>query len=225
MYLVAPDILADACGLSLGLMLLLVPIGLMLWLLGWWSHRFWVVMATTILAGVYGLAIAPTIQAQPLVAAVLLALSAGVLALAMVRLVAFAAGGIGGLLLVQAVYPSFNQPLITFLVCGLMCLGMFRPCMMALTGLAGALLLTFAALMLLHYNAILDAPVWCEQSSSFINWIVAILAFLGAFIQFLLDRYVFQKSKEKSWLSQLRSLLAAPERTPPAKVPAAKRAA
>ncbi len=137
MYLVAPDILADACGLSLGLMLLAVPIGLVLWLLGWWSHRFWVVLLTTVVAGVYGLHAGANFQTPPLVAAVLLALSAGVLALAMVRMVAFAAGGCAGILLVQAVYPSFNQPLISFLVAGLVCLGLFRPCIMALTGLAG----------------------------------------------------------------------------------------
>src|SRR5260370_4144102 len=146
MVLVSPDILADACGLSLGLMLLTVPVGLALWLLGWWSHRFWVVLLTTVLAGVWGLHSAPSWEAPRLVAAVLLALSAGVLALALVRLIAFGAGGLGGMLLVQAVYPSLHQPLVSFLVSGLLCLLLFRPCMMALTSFAGSLLLTCAAL-------------------------------------------------------------------------------
>jgi hypothetical protein len=225
MNLIAPDILADACSLSFGLMLLIVPIGLVLWLLGWWSHRFWVVLSVTVGAGIYGLQAAPNLHAQPLVAAILLALSAGVLALALVRLVAFAAGGLTGLLLVQAAYPSLNQPLITFLVCGLICLGLFRPCVMALTGLAGAILLTVAALMLLNYYAVVDAPVWAQQSAVLLNWMVGAFALLGAFLQFVLDRYFFQKKiKSKSWYTELMGLVSA-RNTPPAKPASVKKAA
>jgi hypothetical protein len=207
MYLVAPDILADACALSLGLMLLTVPPGLMLWLLGWRSHRFWVVLLATVLAGLYGLHAGPSLQAPPLVIAVLLALSAGVLALALVRLLAFAAGGLAGVLLVHALYPSLNQPLISFLVSGLLCLWLFRLCMMALTSLLGALLLSSAALMLLHYHALLDAPAWSEASASLLNWIILLLGALGLLLQFSLERYVFQpRPKGKGWLGEVFGL-------------------
>ena len=77
MYLVAPDLLTDACGLSLGLIILTVPAGLVLWSLGWWSHRFWVVLFMTVLAGVCGLHVGASYNAPPLLAAVLLALAAG----------------------------------------------------------------------------------------------------------------------------------------------------
>lgn len=204
MVLVSPDILADACGLSLGLMFLTVPIGLALWLLGWWSHRFWVVLLTTVLAGVWGLHSAPAWEAPPLVAAVLLALSAGVLALALVRLIAFGAAGLAGMLLVQGVYPSLHQPLLVFLISGLLCLVLFRPCMMALTSLAGALLLTWAALMLLNYYSLVNAPVWSEQSPVLLNWITSVLAGVGLAVQLLLDRYAFRKKqKGKGWLADL----------------------
>ena len=56
-------------GLSLGLAL-----GLFLWLFGWWSHRFWVVLVTTVLAGLFGLNEAPRLSANPIVLS-LLALS------------------------------------------------------------------------------------------------------------------------------------------------------
>ena len=208
MVLVSPDILADACGLSLGLMLLAVPAGLALWLLGWWCHRFWVVLLTTQLAGVWGLHSAPAWEAPPLVAAVLLALSAGVLALALVRLIAFGAGGLAGMLLVQAAYPSLHQPLLVFLISGLLCLVLFRPCMMALTSLAGALLLTWAALMLLNYYSLVNAPVWSEQSAVLLNWIAGLLALVGLGVQFLLDRYLFRKKpKGKGWLADLWGLV------------------
>jgi hypothetical protein len=226
MVLIAPDILADACGLSLGPVLVMVPIGLVLWLLGWWSHRFWVVLVSTVLGGIYGLSLAPNFHLLGVTTAVLLALSAGVLALALIRLVAFAAGGVAGLLIVQAAYPSFNQPLIAFLVSGLVCLALFRPCMMALTSLAGSVTLTCAALMLLHHNAVLDVPAWSAQSAVLVNGVIGVLALLGLVIQLLLDRYVFrQKEKEKSWLTDLLGLRAAP---PPAKSnskPATARAA
>jgi hypothetical protein len=208
MHLVPPDILTDACELSLGLMLLTMPIGLALWLLGWRSHRFWVVMFTTVLAGVWGLHSAPSWQAPPLVAAVLMALAAGVLALALVRLIAFGGGGLSGMLLVQAILPSLHQPLLTFLVSGLLCVLLFRPCMMALTGFAGALLLTFGSLMLLNYYGLMNAPVWIEQSGTLINWVAGLLAFAGCVAQFAFDRYVFRrKEKGKGWAGAVRSLL------------------
>jgi hypothetical protein len=226
MYLVAPDILADACGLSLGLILLAVPVGLVLWLLGWWSHRFWVVLLTTVVAGVYGLHVAPAFQAPALLAGLLLALAAGVLALALVRLVAFAGGGLVGLLLMQAIYPSLNQPLITFLIAGLVSLLLFRPCIMVLTSLSGAVLLTCAALMLLNYYAVLDAPAWSEQSPVLLNAIAGSLAFVGVVVQFLLDRYVFRKKSEgRSWLAELWALLPTREAHGGGRVPTARRAA
>jgi hypothetical protein len=225
MYLVAPDLLTDACGLSLGLVLLALPVGLVLWLLGWWSHRFWVVLCTTVLAGVWGLHTAGNFHTPPLVAAVLLALSAGLLALALVRLVAFAAGGLCGLMLVQAVYPALSQPLITFLVCGLITLLLFRPCVMALTSFAGSLVLVTAALLLLHYNASLDAPAWSEQSATLLNWSTGLLALAGFAGQLLLDRYFFRaKSRSRSWVGEIWSLLSSRGSDSP-KPSAARRAA
>jgi hypothetical protein len=208
MYLVAPEILADACGLSFGLIVLTVPVGLMLWMLGWWSHRFWVVLGTTVMAGVAGLHYAPDYHAPPIVAAVLLALSAGVLALALVRLIAFAAGGLSGMLIVHAAYPALHQPLIVFLICGLVTLLLFRPCLMALTSLAGAVLLVGAALMLLHHYAMLDAPSYSEHSHVLINWIGGLLTVAGFVIQVVLDQYFFrQTSKRKTWVGQLWDLM------------------
>ena len=125
MQLVAPDILSDACGLSLGLVITALVVGLALWLFGWSWHRFWIVLITTVLAGVYGLYDAEVFRSQPLLAAVLLALAGGLLALALVRLLAFFAGGMAGLLISQAVFPSLDQP-ICFLLFGLASLYLFR---------------------------------------------------------------------------------------------------
>ncbi len=79
--------------------------------------------------------------------------------------------------------------------------------------------------MLLHYYAVLDAPTWCEQSAALLNWIIAVFALLGAFIQFLLDRYLFRrKAKSKPWLGELFGLFASRPPANPKPAPA-KRAA
>jgi hypothetical protein len=196
MYLVAPDILADACGLSLPLIVLACGSGLALWLFGWWSHRFWVVLITTILGGVFGLYEAAAFQAQPVVASVLLAVAAGMLALALVRLLAFLAGGLAGLLLIQAVYPALNQPLIGFVSCGLVCLLLFRLCMMALTSFSGALLLHYATLMLLNHYGVMDAVAWTGQAGTLVNWTCGGTAFAGFAFQFSFDRWRRRKDRE-----------------------------
>ncbi|MEI7685036.1 MAG: hypothetical protein WCL32_08420, partial [Planctomycetota bacterium] len=64
MRLVAPDLLPDLCGLSPGVVGLTAAVGAILWLFGWWSHRFWVVLTATVSAGVYGLFDAPLRKAQ-----------------------------------------------------------------------------------------------------------------------------------------------------------------
>src|SRR6266849_4882114 len=85
--LVAPDILAEARGLPTALSGTGVAFGLLLWALGWRLHRFWIVLATTVIAGVYGLASGTAPGVQPLVVALLLAVAAGMLALPLARVV------------------------------------------------------------------------------------------------------------------------------------------
>lgn len=196
MQIIANDILADLCGLSLGLILLVIPVGLLLWLLGWWSHRFWIVLATTVAAGIVGLNEAMQWKAQPIVVAVLLAIAAGVLALALVRVIAFISGGIAGMAMVQMIFPSLHQPIVVFLVTGLLSLLVFRWCFMALTSFVGSVLLAYAALGLLHYYCVLDAVGWSEENGLMLNSICASVTFAGFLFQFVLDRRQNRQRKE-----------------------------
>ncbi len=195
MELVDPQILQDACGLSVGLLVAGMALGLALWLFGWKCHRFWIVLITTVLAGVYGLSDVPAFRAQPLIGAVLLALAAGLLALALVRLLAFLAGGMAGLLAVQAFFPQLGQHLLCFVVCGLVSLLLFRLSMMALTSLAGTILLSYSGLCLLNTYGSMDAVAWTEQGALLLNWICGLLALVGFAFQFLLDRRRSAKDK------------------------------
>jgi hypothetical protein len=188
MHVVTPDLVAELCGLSLGLLLAAAASGFVLWLFGWRTHRFWVVLLTTVAAGVYGLQEGNALKTPPLFAALLLAIAAGVLALALVRLMAFWAGGVAGLILIQVAAPSLDQPLAVFVVSGLISLLLFRWSLMALTSFAGAVLMCYAGLGLLNWQGALDAVAWTEQSAPLLNWICGLTALLGFFVQFLFHR-------------------------------------
>jgi MFS family permease len=187
MQLVAPDILSDACGLSVGLVITGMILGLALWLFGWRCHRFWIVLITTVLAGIYGLYDSAVFRAQPLVAAVLLAFAGGLLALALVRLLAFLAGGLAGLLAAQALLSSFD-PSLCFLIAGLLSLFLFRLSMMALTSLTGATLIGYAVLCLFDRYSNLDVVSWSGRATVLLNWICGLIALLGFGLQYFFDR-------------------------------------
>lgn len=188
MGLMDRDILGDVIQLSPGLLILGAVIGLTLWLFGWRWHRFWIVLGTTVAAGMVGLMHGENLRSQPLIAAPLLALAAGVLALSLIRLLAFFSAGVGGLLLVQSMTPQFEQPLVAFVVGGLVGLFLFRWCWMALTSLAGTLILAYCGLGLAHHYRALDALEWTTQTGSMLIWILGVAAFVGLAFQSLLNR-------------------------------------
>jgi hypothetical protein len=188
MQLIEPDILAEASGLSVGLSACGLLLGLAVWLTGWRRHRFWVVLTITLVGGVYGLNEAPALHAQPAVAGLLLAVGAGTLALALARLFAFAAAGLAALVAVQTLVPTWDQPLISFVTGGLLGVLLFRLWVMALTSLAGALLLTYSGLCLAERLAKLDAAAFAEKRTALLNWICAGVTLLGLVLQLWLNR-------------------------------------
>lgn len=209
MQLIASDILADVCGLSVVVLASGLAIGLFLWLFGWWSHRFWVVLVATVAAGLLGLNEAPRLNTHPLVLSLLLALASGLLALALVRLLAFAAGGVAGLVALQQLVPTWDQPVIAFLVCGLVGLLLFRLWVMALTALTGTLLMMHTILALVNSTGRVDCILWSDEQTILLNWISGVVAFLGLTIQFLMERGRSGSSREAggagSWIPFLRA--------------------
>jgi len=197
MQILAPDILADVRGLSMALQITGLIVGLSLWLLGWRNHRFWVVLVMTVGAGTYGLAEAASLRTQPLIAAVLMAVAAGVLALSLVRLIAFAAGGFFSLVAIQALAPSWDQPLVVFLTGGLIGHMLFRLWMMALTSYCGTLLLGYAALGFADRLGKLDAVAWTEKRPQILNWLCGAVAVVGFLFQFMLERRLSTKADSK----------------------------
>jgi hypothetical protein len=179
MQIIAPDIIGDVRSLSAALQITGLVAGLSLWTLGWRNHRFWVVLVITVSAGTYGLAEAAVLHAQPLVAAVLLAVAAGVLALSLIRLIAFAACGFFCLIAIQAIAPRWDQPVIVFLLGGLMGHFMFRFWMMVLTSWCGTLLMTYTIFGLADRMGKLDAVAWTEKRSTLLSWVCIAVTVVG----------------------------------------------
>jgi hypothetical protein len=198
MQLIAPDILADASGLSPGLSVCGILLGLALWLYGWRRHRFWIVLGLTLAGGVYGLNEGASLHAQPVVAGIALACAAGLLALSLARLIAFAAAGLAALLAVQALVPTWDQPLVSFVGGGMLGVLLFRLWIMALTSLAGAQLLTYSGLCLAERLAKLNPAEFAEKQTTLLNGVCGGLAALGLLLQFCLNRGKAPKPADRS---------------------------
>jgi hypothetical protein len=189
MQWIAPDLLKTILGLSTPVAGAGVILGVMLWLFGWWGHRFWIVLFTTVAAGIYGLWSGQVSGVTPIVAGLLLAVSAGMMALALSRVVAFVAGGLAVCIGLQLVFPAWENRLLCFLGGGLAGLLLFRLWMMTLTSLAGTLMMGYFGLALLDGLGKIDAPAWMEQRTLLLNWTCVGLTLLGVLAQFLLDRW------------------------------------
>jgi len=197
MQLVAPDILARTQGMSLGVCGAALALGLLLWLFGWWGHRFWIVMFTTVSAGVAGLSAGVSLGVQPFVAGLLLAIAAGMMALALIRLLAFIAGGGALALAIRALVPALEEPLIGFLVGGLIGLVLFRLWIMVLTSFTGALLMVYSGLTLLDGLHKLNAPAIAEGRTLLFNWICGGITLLGVLAQYLVERWKKQLKRRR----------------------------
>jgi hypothetical protein len=197
MQLLAPDILSEARGLSAGPCIAGLVLGMALWALGWRWHRFWIVLATTVLAGVLGLATGLSAGVHPLVVALLLAVAAGLLALQLVRVVAFLAGGLAAWLAVHALLPSLDEPILCFLGGGLVGLVLFRHSTMALTSLLGALIMGHSGLLLADRLGKLDAVTWTAGHAVVLNWCCAGVSLVGWLVQFLGEHWRLQAERAR----------------------------
>lgn len=205
MQLVAPPLLEPILGLSVGGSVAGLVLGLLLMVFGWMAHRFWIVLFATVTAGLVGLSpIAKVSGATPLVAGVLLAISAGMMALALARIMAFVAGGAALWLAVQMIAPAAADRFLCFVVGGLAGLLMFRLWMMVLTSLAGTLTMTYSALCLLDQLGKLDAMAWAQERGPMLNWFCLGGTVVGLIAQFLLERFRKKLKKQREEQSQLQ---------------------
>jgi len=197
MSLFDSEILQELSGLSFGICAGGVAVGLLLWLTGWWLHRFWIVLAATTLAGILGLVTGSSNGMQAVIGAVLLAIAAGVLALALVRLVAFAAGGAAAYLVMQKLAPSMgNPPLVPFLAGGLAALYLFRLWTMTITSFAGTGEMGYFGVSLAQQLGKLEAVTLATERADLLNLGCGILTLLGLLAQVIVER---RRARFKQW--------------------------
>jgi MFS family permease len=198
MQLISAEILEEArTHLSYAVLGTGLLVGLLLWSLGWWGHRFWIVLTATVAGGVIGLRAGPDYHLQPVVAGLLLAVSAGVLALSLVRVFAYAAGGVAAWMIVHALAPLWDQPLLCFLIGGLIGLLLFRFWTMALTSFVGTVLFLYSGLAILDKMEKVDSAGWAQDQGTILNWLCGVTALVGFLVQFILERRRLRKKRDK----------------------------
>jgi hypothetical protein len=185
MHLIAPDVLTEARGLTGAMAGTVCVLGIALWVFGWRWHRFWVVAGITLAAGLIGLTAGRGAGNNTPVMAigVLLAITAGMLALELAKILAFVAGGVGAWLAVQWVLPQAQELWAVFLCGGLFGVLMYRLWTMMLTSLAGTLLAGHAGLLLLEPVLKFDAAAWAAANLSALNGFAVGFIVLGILVQ------------------------------------------
>ena len=184
MQLIAPDILAEARGMTGAMAGTVAVLGFALWLFGWRWHRFWIVAGITLAAGLIGLNAGRTTGGtQVMAVGILLAVAAGLLALELAKVLAFVAGGCGAWLAVQWVLPQAQELWAVFLCGGLFGLLLYRLWTMLLTSLIGTLLAGHADLLLLEKLFHFDSVAWVSRNVPALNGVVVGVVVLGILLQ------------------------------------------
>ena len=184
MQLIAPDILAEARGITTAMLGTIFVLGIALWLFGWRWHRFWIVAGITLSAGLLGLNAGRTNGGTQIMAVgILIAVAAGMMALELAKVFAFIAGGCGAWLAVQWVFPQAQELWAVFLSGGIFGLIMYRIWTMLLTSLAGVLLAGHAALLLLEGPLSFNAVKWVMANVVALNGVAVGLTVLGILLQ------------------------------------------
>jgi hypothetical protein len=194
MSLLAPEVLKEGLALSRPLLAAALLVGVLVWLLGSWGYRFWIVLTTTTLSGIVGLHYGPDVGMQPLVGGLLLAVATGMLALSLVRVGAFVVVGAAAVWLARTVAPNWDEGVACFLGGGLLGMLLFRLWIAVLTSFVGALLMLHAGLCLAGRCGWPAAADWAERNQPLLTWSAAAATVLGVLLQFLIQRRMNGKS-------------------------------
>jgi len=225
MQLIAPDVLAEARGLTEAMSGTLCVLGVALWLFGWRWHRFWIVAGVTLGAGLCGLHAGRAVGgAQILAVGVLLAVAAGMMALELARIFAFVAAGCAAWIAALWVFPQAQELWSVFLSGGLFGLILYRVWIMLLTSLGGVLVAGHAALLLLEPLLAFDAVEWVTANQAAVNGSTIALAILGIVLQAVFTRRNRREDEERPQKSQKPKEKVEPKEKPSEPKPEVKHA-
>jgi len=197
MFLLSPEILHEATGLSIvGCLGLWLP-GIFLYLFGWRWHRFWVVLGMTFGGGVLGMVSGQLTGIHVLIVGLLLSVSAGLLAQELAKVLTFASGGMAAWWAVHAVVPAARDLWAVFLIGGLSGILLYRLWMMAITAFAGAMLASYGLILLLARLLRFDAALTAETDVVLFNILLILTTAMGLPIQAWLDRRGQRKATKR----------------------------
>jgi hypothetical protein len=202
MVLLDPEILDAGRGLSPAVTAAGIAVGAFLWLFGAWMHRFWIVVALTVAAGISGLVYGAQHGMQPIVAGLLLAVAAGTLGLALMRVLAFVTGGWAFYLAARLLAPAADEPLLCFMVGGLFSVFLYRLWITAVSSMAGTFLITYSSLWLIGTLTTTDTIAWAANNGPLWNWGLGSFAVLGILVQFVLYRHHLKVKKAKEAMTK-----------------------
>lgn len=206
MHLIAPDILAEARGLSPFPCGVAVALGGLVWLCGWRWHRFWVVVAVTLIGGLVGLQTGKSSGGHILAMGVLLGLSAGMLALELSRVLAFVAAGTALWLAAAALFPKGQELWIGFLIGGLLGVLLYRFWMMILTSFVGVVVSGHALCCLVESLFSVDVVAFAADRALILNGAVLTATCLGVVAQSLLDRWRQRRLERREKVAEEKML-------------------
>ena len=186
MQLIAPDVLESARGLSNGAAAFLALVGLLLWLTGWRWHRFWIVFGITLTAGLIGLSAGHSSGGrQVMVIGVLLAVSAGLLALELAKVLSFVTGGMAAWAGTQSIFPQSQELWPIFLAGGLVGVLLYQLWTMLTTSFLGVLITWHFGLILIDNLAKSKfvAVEFAQKNAQALNGGVIAVTIIGVFVQ------------------------------------------
>jgi hypothetical protein len=195
MEIVSSKLVDKASELPSAVLVLTAAIGPLLWVLGWRIHRALFVAASTFVGGVYGLAHGATFGLYPVIAAGLMSLSAGGLAMATVRIGAFV---VFGALLELAANATVAQQMVepsrvwlrvsAFFIGGLLTLVCFRFLVIALTSMAGAYMLVLGGMAVALKHGELDTVAMASDRPGVVTAVWIGIGLLGVAGQYVLEK-------------------------------------
>jgi len=190
MQLVVPEILAEVARLSPAATGVGLLLGLAIWCTGWLRRTFWVALTVTAGFGLYGVHLGRATGSHPLVTALLLGVSAGLLSLELGRVVAFISGGLATAMFLAHFVPTFPEPLLAYLAGGLLAVLLFKLWFLAVMGFAGSMVMTYCGLALGMRSLRIDSLQLAAARPSALNATVLVLTALGMVVQSRLHTWV-----------------------------------
>ncbi|WP_020475413.1 hypothetical protein [Zavarzinella formosa] len=197
MNLIVPEILTEGRGLSMAVIGTAIAVGLALWLFGWRGHRFWIVVGVTVTGGLYGLSAGQATGVNMIAMGIMLALSAGLLALELARVFAFLAAGTVVWLAVGALFPQGKELWLVFLAGGLVGILFYRLWTMTLTSFLGTIVATHAILILLGEITKFDSVAFAREHPTGLNIGIGLVSAMGLAIQGAQVRWAKPDPEEK----------------------------